>query len=555
MNHRHIKQEDKIMHGLMMDVPLTITSVMQFAEKHHSNTEIVSVTADNPRHRYTYKNAFIRTRKLANAITKFGIGQGDRVGTLAWNDYRHFELYYAVAGVGAIIHTINPRLFSEQIRFIINHAGDRIIFVDPLVLPLLEKLQHDLPALEAVIVLSDMKHMPETTLTDVHCYETFIENESEQFDWPELDENTACGLCYSSGTTGDPKGVMYSHRSNVLHSYASIQPNVFGLSLREVIMPIVPMFHVNAWGTPYAATMAGTKVVFPGPKMGDGATLQSLIVEENVTLSAGVPTVWLALLDYLEQTNQSIPSLKRIIVGGAACPLSIIKTFSEKHGVTVHHAWGMTETSPLGCFNVLKPGMESLPETNLDTIHIKQGKAIYGVEIKIVDDTGKELPWDGESAGLLKIRGPWICSDYYRQEGDSDSHQDGWFNTGDVATIDSDGYVQLTDRAKDMVKSGGEWISSIHLENIAVDHPRIAEAAVIAVPHPKWGERPLLIIVKKDDEKLAEEEILDWLKDKVASWWLPDAVEFVDEIPHTATGKIQKMKLREQFRGYQLSDK
>ncbi|NKB37231.1 MAG: long-chain-fatty-acid--CoA ligase [Gammaproteobacteria bacterium] len=536
------------MQGLIMDVPLTITSIMQHADCNHGDQEIVSITTDNPRHRYTYAEAFRRTRKLANALSEYGIKPSDRIGTLAWNDYRHFELYFGVAGIGAITHTINPRLFPEQIIYIINHAEDRLIFVDPFILPTLEAIADQLIPVEAFIVLTDDENLPSSTLKNIMSYEHFIGTCKDEYSWPDLDERSASSLCYTSGTTGNPKGVLYSHRANVLHSYASNTPDVFNFSTGDAAMPVVPMFHVNAWGIPYASPMVGVKLVFPGPKMGDGASLQALIEEEKVTFSAGVPTVWLALLNYLNESGKSVDSLKRVIIGGAACPEMVMRQFLDNYGVHVHHAWGMTETSPLGTVNTLKAHMEDLPDTELYRMKLKQGRALYGIEMKIVDDDNIELARDGKSSGLLKVRGPWVCSDYFKMEGKNDVHdQDGWFATGDVATIDSDGYMQITDRSKDVIKSGGEWISSMDLENAAVGHPDVVEAAVIGISHPKWSERPLLVIVRNPNSDLQAEEIIDWLKDKVAKWWLPDAVEFVDEIPHTATGKILKLELRKQF--------
>ncbi len=541
------------MQGLIMNVPLTITAIMRHAEINHPATEIVSVTLDNPRHRYTYADAFRRTRQLANALSGYGINIGDRVATLAWNDYRHFELYYGISGIGAIIHTINPRLFSEQISYIINHAEDRLLFVDPLIVPVIEAFKDELKTVESCIVMTDEAHMPQTSLPNVQCYESFIAKASDNFSWPDLDENTASGLCYTSGTTGHPKGALYSHRGVILHAYASISPDVFNFSIGEVAMPVVPMFHVNAWGVPYAAPMVGAKLVLPGPKMGDGATLQALIEEERVSFSAGVPTVWLALLQYLSESGKSIESLNRVLIGGSACPESVMREFMDKHGVYVNHAWGMTETGPLGTVNTLKAGMEKLPDEQLYKIKMKQGRTLFGIEMKIVDDDNRELPRDGLASGLLKVRGPWVCADYFKMEGQSDVHDEqGWFATGDVATIDTEGYMQITDRAKDVIKSGGEWISSIDLENTAVGHPQVAEAAVIGIPHPKWAERPLLIVVKKEEQEVGKEEILAWLKDRVANWWVPDDVVFVDEIPHTATGKILKLALRKQFENYQF---
>ena len=537
--------------GLMMDRQLTITSIMEHADINHPDVEIVSVTCDHPRHRYTYAEAFRRTRRLANALLDYGIQTGDRIATFAWNDYRHFELYYAIAGIGAVTHTVNPRLFPDQITYIVNHAEDRLVFVDPLILPVLEKIRHELSSVEAYVVLTDEENMPDTDLRNAQSYESFINRHPDRIDWPDLDEKTACCLCYTSGTTGNPKGVLYHHRSMVIHTLIGISPDGLNLSVRDVVMPVVPMFHVNAWGLAYGAPAVGTKLVFPGPKMGDGATLQALIEEEEVTYSAGVPTVWLNLLKYLADSGKEVGTLERVVIGGSSCPRSIMEEFDDRHGVYVHHAWGMTEMSPLGTVNTLKPEMLELPREEQYAIRLKQGRALYGVEMKIVDDDNNELPRDGQATGLLKVRGPFICSDYYNADAPSDVHDDdGWFSTGDVGSIDAEGYLQITDRSKDVIKSGGEWISSIDLENAAVGHPDVAEAAVIGVPHPRWGERPLLIIVRKEGRDAGREEILDWLTNKVAKWWLPDDVVYVDEIPHTATGKIQKTELRKRFRDY-----
>ncbi len=537
--------------GQMMNLPLTITSIMNFADRLFGDAEIVSVTADNPAHRYTYREAFRRTRQLANALAEAGVREGDRIATLAWNDYRHFELYYAISCSGAVCHTINPRLFPEQVEYIVNHAEDRLVFVDPAFLPLLEGLQDRLPTVERYVVLTDGRNMPATTLAGATDYESFIAGCSDSFDWPALDENAASALCYTSGTTGNPKGVLYSHRSTVLHSYGAALPDAMGLSAADVVLPIVPMFHVNAWSIPYCAAMVGAKLVFPGGRMGDGETLQRLIEQERVTMSAGVPTVWLALLAYLRESGKRIDSLQRVVVGGAACPLSIMEEFSEKHGVYTHHAWGMTETGPLGVFNSLKPGMSELPKAQLDAIRMKQGRPIFGVEIRLVDPEGNVQPWDGESTGEVRIRGNWICSGYFRMEDGGSHDAEGFFGTGDVASMDPDGYMRITDRTKDVIKSGGEWISSIELENAAVGHPAVAEAAVIGVPHPRWTERPLLIVVREPGAALEKEEILAYLEGKVAKWWIPEDAVFVDEIPHTATGKISKKDLRVQFTDYQ----
>jgi fatty-acyl-CoA synthase len=540
--------------GQMMNLPLTITSIMNFAEQVFGNTEIVSVTTDNPNHRYTYADAFKRTRQLANALAAADVTEGERIATLAWNDYRHFELYYAISCSGAVCHTINPRLFPEQVEYIVNHAEDKLVFIDPAFLPLLEGLQEKLPTVELFVVLTDSANMPDTPLRGAVDYESFIAGHSESFSWPDLDENTASALCYTSGTTGNPKGVLYSHRSTVLHSYGAALPDAMGMSAQDVILPIVPMFHVNAWSIPYGAPMVGAKLVFPGAKMGDGETLQQLIEAEEVTMSAGVPTVWLALLGYLRDSGKQVESLERVVVGGAACPLAIMEEFSEKHGVYTHHAWGMTETGPLGVFNTLKPGMSDLPKEELDAIKVKQGRPIFGVDIRIADVDGNPQPWDGESTGEVRVKGNWICSGYFRVEGGDSHDADGYFGTGDVACMDKDAFMRITDRTKDVIKSGGEWISSIDLENAAVGHPAVAEAAVIGVPHPKWTERPLLIVVKAPGAELEKEEILAYLDGKVAKWWIPEDAVFVEDIPHTATGKISKKDLRTRFVDYQAPD-
>ena len=538
------------MNGLMMDTSLSITSIMAHAERVNGAVEIVSVTRDNPRHRYTYREAFARARKLANAMDRWGLATGDRIATLAWNDYRHFETYYAAACSGYVCHTINPRLFPEQLVYIINHADDEYVFLDPDFVPLVEGFAEQCPGVKGWIVLTSPEHMPETTLANVHCYETLIAGESQQFAWPELDENAACALCYTSGTTGNPKGVMYSHRSTIWHAYASMMPDAMGLSSQDVVLPIVPMFHVNAWGTPYSCPIGGAKLVFPGNKMGDGATLATLINEEGVTMSAGVPTVWLGLIAHLKSSGQSVESLRRVLVGGAACPLSIMEDF-DTYGVETRVGWGMTEMSPLGSVNTSPSSRENYTAEEFARVRLKAGRPIYGVEMKIVDDEGNDLPWDGVAFGSLKVRGPWICSSYFKLDG-SDAHEEqGWFETGDVATIDPQGFMAITDRTKDVIKSGGEWISSIEVENVATDHPKVAEAAVIGHFHPRWSERPLLIVVRgPDGQDLTAEDMLAWFDGKIAKWWTPEAVEFVEELPHTATGKLQKVALRELFKDY-----
>ncbi len=538
------------MHGLMMEVPLTITSIMRHAERHHPKREIVSVTPEQPRHRYTYADAFARARRLANALKRLGLKDGDRVATLAWNDYRHFEIYYAVSCSGFVCHTINPRLFEDQIVYIVNHAEDKWFFVDPAFVPLLEKLQSRFESVAGYVVLCDDAHMPATQLPNAHCYEALPAAESDDFDWPQLDERTASSLCYTSGTTGNPKGVLYDHRSTVLHAFASALPDVMDLSSGDVVMPIVPMFHANAWGMPYSTVLAGAKLVFPGGKMGDAATIHALVTEEQVNFSGGVPTVWLAVVAYLDQTGESIAPLTRVVCGGAAPPLKLIQDL-ERHGVALSVAWGMTEMSPLGTYNTPKPETADLTGGDRDRVRIKAGRAVYGVELKITDDENRELPWDDVAFGALKVRGPWVCRGYFKTDRNDVHQADGWFDTGDVASIDPEGYMRITDRTKDVIKSGGEWISSIDLENAAMAHPGVAEAAAIGLPHPKWSERPLLIVVSKPKADISKEELREFLTDKVAKWWLPDDIEFVDELPHTATGKISKLTLRQRFADYQ----
>lgn len=538
-----------------MDRPLLISMLAEHGARNFPDREIVSVTADNPRHRYTFKECFARARQLANALEKLGLDRGDRVATLCWNDYRHLEAYYGISGAGFVCHTINPRLFPEQLIFIINHAADRWIMTDPMFVPLLESFADKIQGVEGFIVMTDEAHMPETTLAKVVCYETLIAAEPDVYDWPELDERSASALCYTSGTTGDPKGVLYDHRSTILHAYATIAPDVMGMSNRDCVLPIVPLFHVNAWGSPYSVVMTGAKLVLPGPKMGDGETLYELFESEGVTISLGVPTVWLAVLGYCEKTGKTISTIERTIIGGAAVPRSMIQALRDKHGIEVRQGWGMTETSPLGVVNTIKAGMEDLDDEQRLDLAVKAGRGLFGIEMRIVDDDGNELPWDGEAFGALQVRGPWVCSDYFKLGGAAGTHtDDGWFETGDVATIDPLGYLNITDRTKDVIKSGGEWISSIELENTAMGHPAVAEAGVIGVPHPKWTERPLLIVVRAEGQDVDRQELLDYFDGKVASWWKPNDVVFVDELPHTATGKIKKIELRRQFADYRFPD-
>jgi fatty-acyl-CoA synthase len=543
------------MKGLMMEVPLLISSIAEHAARYHGGREIVSVTADNPRHRYTIAECVSRAKQLANALDKLGLDRGDRVATIAWNDYRHLETYYGVSGAGYVCHTINPRLFPEQLIFIINHAEDRWLFVDPMFMPLVEAIRDKLATVEGIVVMTDDEHMPESSLENTISYESLIGKEASDYDWPLLDERSASALCYTSGTTGDPKGVLYDHRSTVLHAYASVAPDIMDLSSKDVVLPVVPLFHVNAWGIPYSMFMSGAKLVFPGPKMGDGEALYELLDSEDVTLALGVPTVWLALLQYMDKEGKRLDKLRRTICGGAAVPRSMIEAFRDKHGVELRQGWGMTEMSPIGAVNSLKAGLEGLSDDEKLDVATKAGRGVFGCEMRIVDDDGNELPWDGVAYGALQVRGPWICSDYYRLEGAAGSHtDDGWFETGDVATIDPEGYMAITDRTKDVIKSGGEWISSIELENTAMGHPSVAEAAVIGAAHPKWTERPLLIVVKAEGQDISREEMLAWFDGKVASWWIPTDAVFVDELPHTATGKVKKVELRQQFADYQFPE-
>ena len=541
------------MQGLMMDVPLTLTLIMRHGERAHGQQEIVSVTADAPRHRYTYADCFRRARQLANVLDALGAGPDARIGTLAWNDYRHLELYYAISCSGRVCHTINPRLFEAQIEYIVNHAENEFVFVDVAFVERLEAVAARCPTVRGYIVLTDEAHMPATSLPNVHCYETLLGGASDAHAWPELDERRASGLCYTSGTTGNPKGVLYNHRSTVLLAYASALPDTVSLSATDGVLPIVPMFHVNAWGLPFSSVLTGAKLVFPGPKLSAPEVLADLITQEGVTVSAGVPTVCLPLLQYAREHGRSLKPLQRFVIGGSACPLSMMEEFRDAHGVRVLHAWGMTEMSPLGSVNAPTARTVGLTGAAEEPYLLSQGRPIPGVEMKITDEDGRELPWDGQASGALKTRGLWVSRDYYRMDGKGDAHgADGWFTTGDICSIDPQGFMRITDRAKDVIKSGGEWISSIDLENAAMGHPDVQEAAVIGVPHPKWQERPLLLVVRKAGADITGPALVEWLGARVAKWWLPDDVVFVEALPHTATGKLSKLELRKQFADYRL---
>jgi fatty-acyl-CoA synthase len=538
--------------GQMMSQPLTISSILRFAARHYGGSEIVSrrVEADiTELHRYTYRDCELRARRLAQALQDRGVRMGERVGTLAWNGYRHLELYYAVSGSGAVLHTINPRLHPEQIAYIVNHAEDQVLFFDLTFLPLVEAIVPHCAGVKAFVLMSDRAHMPAVSkVPNLLCYEELIEAADAGYVWPLFDENAAASLCYTSGTTGNPKGALYSHRSTVLHAYASALPNVLNVGAIDTVLPVVPMFHVNAWGLPYSVLLSGAKMVFPGAQL-DGKSLYELFEQEGVTFSAGVPTVWLGLINYALQSGLQFSTFRRTVIGGSACPPAMMDTLIDKFGVQVIHGWGMTEMSPLGTTGGLLVKHLKQPKEEQRKILQKQGHAIYGVDMKIVDDDGIELPWDGKRFGHLLVKGPWIIASYFRQEG-GDVLQDGWFPTGDVATIDPDGFMQVTDRSKDVIKSGGEWIGSIDLENIAVGHPAVMQAACIGVAHPKWDERPLLLVVRKPGVEVTRDELLGFFEGKIARFWMPDDVVFVDALPIGGTGKIQKNKLREQFRDH-----
>jgi acyl-CoA synthetase (AMP-forming)/AMP-acid ligase II len=536
--------------GLMQDWPLLIHKVIDYAATEHGRREVVSRSVEGPIHRITYREIRERALRVAKRLAMDGIREGDRVATLAWNTWRHLEAWYGITGVGAVYHTINPRLFEDQIVYIANHAEDRILFVDLTFLPLLEKLAERLPKVERFIVLTDAAHMPATGLRNAVPYEEWLAEADGDFIWVKLDENAAAGLCYTSGTTGEPKGVLYSHRSNVLHAMMTVTPDAFGLSARDTVLPVVPLFHANSWSLAFAAPMVGAGLVMPGAKL-DGPSIHELLETERVTFSAAVPTVWFALLQHMEATNTRLSSLTRVAIGGSACPRAVVKTFETKYGVPVLHAWGMTEMSPVGSICSIKPDLDALDQEAVFDVKATQGYAPFGVEWRIVNDEGRELPHDGKTFGRLQVRGAAVAKAYFMRE-EPILTEDGFFDTGDVATLDEHGYMRITDRSKDVIKSGGEWISSIDLENLAVAHPDVAEAAVIGIHHPKWDERPLLVIVPKAGREPRKEDVLEFIRPKIARWWMPDDVVLVDEIPHTATGKILKTALRDQFRDYRL---
>jgi acyl-CoA synthetase (AMP-forming)/AMP-acid ligase II len=537
--------------GQMMEQPLLISSIIAYADRHFGAGEIVSRRVEGDLHRYTYRDCHARARRLANALGRLGVTMGQRVATLAWNGYRHMEAYYAISGSGAVLHTINPRLHPEQLAYIVNHAEDQYLCFDATFLPLVKAIAPHCPTVKGWILFAEAADMPaDAGVANLLCYETLLAAESEDYVWPEFDERSAASLCYTSGTTGNPKGALFSHRSTLLHAYGSAHPNALNVGARDTVLPVVPMFHVNAWGLPYSVPISGAKLVFPGPAL-DGKSLYELFESEGVTFSAGVPTVWLGLLNHLAQHKLRFSTFRRTVIGGATCPPAMLDTLVDDYGVEVVHAWGMTEMSPLGTAAGLQARHLGLDKAAQRRILRKQGHAVFGVDLRIVDDAGAELPWDGATYGHLQVKGPWIIARYFREQQDAVS-ADGWFPTGDVATIDADGCMQITDRSKDVIKSGGEWIGTIDLENIAMAHPAVAQAAVIGLPHPKWDERPLVIAVRRPGMELSREELLAFYEGKIARWWLPDDVVFTDALPLGGTGKVLKTKLREQFAGHKL---
>jgi acyl-CoA synthetase (AMP-forming)/AMP-acid ligase II len=543
--------------GLMQDQPLMISSIIKHAARHHANAEVVSKTVEGDLHRTTYAQMERRCRRMARVLQGLGVRPSDRIATLAWNGYRHMELYFAISGMQAICHTINPRLSIDDMAYIVADAGDGVIFADTTFAPIIAALAPRAEGvLRTVVFMTDRAHMPEIALpagVALLCYEELMDAADEDYAWPVFDERTAGSLCYTSGTTGKPKGVLYSHRSTLLHAFALNLPDVFGLRASDRVLPVVPMFHVNAWGTPYAAPMVGASLVMPGRHL-DGASLTELMNSERVTVSAGVPTVWLGLLNHLRTSGQRLDTVKRFIIGGSACPRLLFEAFDREYGIRVDHAWGMSELSPLGTYNSPKAATADLEGEDLMRHRLKQGRGLYGVDMRIVDDEGAELPWDGLKSGHLQVRGLWVCSSYFGGTAGDALDKDGWFATGDVATIDADGTMEITDRSKDVIKSGGEWISSIQLENIAMSHPDVAEAAIVAAIHPKWDERPVLVVVPRAGRSIEKADLLAFYEGKIAKWWLPDDVIFVEELPHTATGKVQKRDLRALFSGHLMKN-
>ena len=537
--------------GLMQNHPLLISSLIDFAARHHQDGQVVSRRVEGDIHRYTWADVQKRAKQVANGLDALGLKAGERVGTLAWNGYRHLELYFGVSGSQRVLHTINPRLLPEQIAWIVNHAEDQILCFETSFLPIVQGIHAHCKTVKHWIALCDEDKLPKDTgIPNLMSYEAWIGKQSTDYTWPVFDENTASSMCYTSGTTGHPKAALYSHRSTVLHAYATALPDVMGLSARDSALPVVPMFHVNAWGLPYSAAMVGCKLVFPGPAL-DGKSVYELMEGEKVTFAAGVPTVWQMLLGHVAQNKLKFSTLKRTVIGGSACPPAMIDTFRNDYGVDVLHAWGMTEMSPLGTLCTLKEKHRELPEDQQMALRLKQGRAIFGVDMKIVGANGEELPWDGRTYGDLYVKGSWILDKYFKGEG-GDPLRDGWFPTGDVATIDADGFMQITDRSKDVIKSGGEWISSIDIENTAMAHPAVAMAACVGMPHPKWDERPIVVVTLKPGAEVTRDELLAFYEGKVAKWQVPDDVVFVDSIPIGATGKMLKTKLREQLKDYKL---